>query len=115
MSIAWGKEQRIKFQGGWKLGDWTPPESPGVYAITYKQDNVNRPKSHTVVYFGESGNVARQGLPWSHECARCWLDQAGAMSELYVFFHPMPHSTQHERWLIYERLVSEYRPMCNRH
>ncbi|HEY9868181.1 MAG TPA: hypothetical protein V6D08_03155 [Candidatus Obscuribacterales bacterium] len=115
MSISWGKQQRVSFQGAWKLEEWSPPPSSGLFAITYKQDKTNRPKSHTVVYFGQGADLTGQGLPWCHEASDRWLDVVGgARSELYVFFHPMPHSTQLERWMLHERLIAEYRPLCNR-
>ncbi len=114
MSISWGKEKRVQFHGAWKLGEWTPPQTSGVYAITYKEDRINKPKSHTLVYFGEGENIAELGLPWGHACSDWWVGIAGAGSELYIFFHPMPQSTQLERWQLHDRLVSEYKPLCNR-
>lgn len=114
MSISWGKSLRIRFSGAWKLAEWTPPEVSAVYAITYKQDPERRPKSHTILYFGECDNLANQGLPWQHDRAELWMENVDDKSELYVFFHPMVGASKLERWKLHEQLVSEYRPVCNR-
>ena len=113
MSISWGKSRRISFAGAWKLGDWSAPEIPAVYAITYKQDPSARPKFHTVLFFGESNNLAELGLPWNHERSGSWIENAGSKEHLFIFVHPLPGATQSERWRLHEQLVSEYRPVCN--
>ncbi|SRR5579885_41067 len=114
MSISWGKTNRIKFAGAFKLEGWAPPNIQAVYAITYKRDPDNRPNSHTVLYFGHGSDLAEQGLPWNHEDSSLWIDFAGGRAELYVFVHPMPAATQLERWRLHEQLVCEYSPACNR-
>lgn len=114
MSISWGKTQRVKFAGAWKLETWTPPDLPGLYAITYKQDADNNPTKHTVIYFGQGESLSREGLPWEHEHSQGWINSAGGKGELFIFIHPMPQSTAVDRWRLLDRLVAEYTPQCNR-
>lgn len=114
MGISWGKSERIKFEGAFKLDQWTPPAVPGIYAITCKEDPVNKPRNHTVLYFGEGGDLADQGLPFNHDDSDLWIHSAGDKTELYIFVCPMLGATSTERWRLHERLVTEYNPPCNR-
>lgn len=115
MSISWGKRERFKFIGGGALVDWSPEAIPALYAITYKQDPVNKPKSHTVLYFGEAEALAEQAPSNNQEILDTWTRNGGRADELFIFIHPMPGSTQRHRLNAYEQLVLEYRPEGNRY
>ena len=114
MSISWGRRQRFKFTAGGGLIGWTPPNTSAVYAITYKQDPQNKPKSHTVLFFGHSEDLSREPIQSRH-VLDLWENNGGSANELYVFIHPMPGSTQWNRITVHEQLVSEYAPDCNRY
>lgn len=111
-TVSFGKRERVRFQAEGSLTEWKPLGVPAVYAITYKQDPEDRPKAHTVLYFGEAENLAAEAgnilsdfKQWCHEYAH------GA--ELFIFTHPMPGSTKYERARIQHTLVSEYDPQAN--
>jgi len=115
MSVSWGKRQRFKFLPGGTLTAWSPPTVPAVYAITYKQDPHNRPKSHTVLYFGQGDDLSQEAPAYNRNVLELWANSGGNVSELFVFVHPMPGSTRRERSDVFEQLISEYSPDCNRY
>jgi len=114
MSISWGKSERFKFKGAGALINWSPETIPALYAITYKQDPQNRPKSHTVLFFGQAEVLAEQAPLYNQEILDNWTINGGRADELFVFIHPMPGSTQRHRLNAFEQLVEEYRPQGNR-
>lgn len=114
MSISWGKSERFKFTGGGALIHWSPQMIPALYAITYKQDPKNKPKSHTVLFFGQAEALAEQAPTYNQEILDNWTRNGGSADELFIFIHPMPGSTQRHRLLACEQLVLEYRPEGNR-
>jgi len=113
MSISWGKNERFKFSSGGSLLHWSPQTIPALYAITYKQDPKNKPKSHTVLYFGQAENLAEQAPANNREIVDTWVRNGGEADELFIFIHPMPGSTLRDRLNVHEQLVLEYRPGCN--
>lgn len=115
MSISWGRRERFKFTAGGTLMDWSPPILPAVYAITYKQDPKNKPKSHTVLYFGQADDLSQQAPTDNRQIMDSWVYSGGTVEELYVFIHPMPGSTRGQRSNLQEQLVAEYGPDCNRY
>jgi len=108
LSISWGKRQRFKFNSDGGLNIWTPPAAAGVFAITYKQDPVNRPKSHTVLYFGQGENLSQEAPQISTYMTEYWR---GGLDELQVFVHPMAGSSSFDRARVVQQLVSEYAPL----
>lgn len=115
MSISWGKRQRFKFNPGGTLNEWAPPMLPAVYAITYKQDPTNKPKAHTVLFFGQADDLSQQAARSHNHVLDFWANNGGNDSELFVFVLAMPDSTRWERSSVQEQLVSEYNPDCNRY
>jgi hypothetical protein len=112
LSISWGMRDRYKFTSCGPLSTWTPPLIAAVYAITYKQDPAGKPKSHTVLYFGESEDLSKQSTI-NDRVVHFWTEGGGDPAGLYIFVHPMLGSTQFERAKVRERLVSEYMPHAN--
>jgi hypothetical protein len=115
MSISWGKVNRFKFMPGGNLSTWTPPAQPAVYAITYKQNPVSKPNSHTVLYFGKGDDLYQQAPEANREVINLWANNGGDINDLFIFVHPMPNSSAHERRNVQEQLISEYSPDCNRY
>src|SRR5262245_59218870 len=112
MSISWGRSERVRFNSAGPFTSWVPPALAAVYSITYKQDPSNKPKAHTVLYFGEASDLAQES-----PSIRQFLDQIGDSSlgpaDLFVFIHPMPGSTKWERSQIVKTLIGDYRPRGN--
>ena len=113
-TVSWGMRQRYKFVSCGALRSWVPPMMPAVYAITYKQDPHNKPKAHTVLYFGESEDLSQQAMGHAQWVVDYWRRSGGGMADdLFVFIHPMSGSSSHERSKVCERLVNEYQPHVN--
>ena len=115
MSVSWGRRQRFRFEPAGALTDWSPGMIPAVYAITYKQDPKNKPKAHTVLYFGQCDDLSQQAHVYNRDVLDIWKGNGGDVHELCVFVHPLPGSSRHTRVVIHEQLVSEYSPDCNRY
>lgn len=112
-SLTFGKRTRFTFTGGANLREWSPSGGAAVYAITYKQDSVNKPKSHTVVYFGESADITKNSADISQDLVSWWNENGRLNSELFVFTHEMPSSTRYERLSLQKQLATEYEPLAN--
>lgn len=113
MSISWGIKERFKFTAAGSLKSWEPAPMSAVYAITYRQ-NTDRPKAHTILFFGQADDLSREAHELDRQVIEAWKDSGHDVSELYVFVHPMPGSTSGLRAKVQEQLVAEYRPRCNR-
>lgn len=113
MSISWGRQERYKFASGGQLNSWVPPVTAGVFAITYKQDPGNRPKAHTVLFFGEANDLSTQVSSICQKVINAWTARGGRAYDFYVFFHPMEGSSQFDRLRIHDRLIAEYQPHGN--
>lgn len=113
MSISWGKKERFKFTSAGSLTSWDPPAMPGIYAVTYRQ-NEDRPTSHTVVFFGQSDDLSQEPQQMDRQVLDAWKESGHDVRQLNVFVHAMPGSTSGQRFQVQEQLVSEYRPQCNR-
>lgn len=111
MSITWGD---YEFDGPSRLDSWIAPRRAGVYAIMYKKDSANKPRTYTIIYFGESENLSERGFPWDHHRAKCWIDKAGSKSNVYIGVHYMPGSTQAQRSAVEQALIAKYSPACNK-
>ncbi len=115
MSISWGMRQRFKFTSAGALSSWTPPVIPAVYAITYKQDPQNKPKSHTVLYFGQAEDISTQSEVYHRSVLEVWSEHGRDVRDLFIFVHPMPGSSSHERGQVHQQLIAEYGPECNKY
>ena len=112
-ALSFGKRQRIKFIAAGTLDTWQPPVTPALYAVTYKQDPDARPKSHTVLFFGQADDLSIQAQSINSQVGNWWDRHGGRPAELFVFYHPLPGSNGSERRLLQEQLVAEYDPQGN--
>lgn len=112
-SLTFGKRTRFTFIGGVNLREWQPSGGAAVYAVTYKPDALNKPKTHSVVYFGESADIARQSADICEDLASWWQDNGQTKSELFIFTHDMPSSSRYERLNLQKQLATEYQPLAN--
>jgi hypothetical protein len=110
-TITWGRHQRITFAAGGLLHTWVAPAVPAVFAITYQRDQVNKPKGHTVFYFGESEDLSQHASSIKRRAQESW--DGDSADDLFVFVHPMAGSTKLERSRVHEQLVLEYQPSAN--
>lgn len=112
--ISWGRRDRVTFSSCGSISDWKPPAAPALFAVTYQRDSLNKPKGHTVFYFGESEDMSRQANSIRAEMSEIWAKEGGRPEDLFVFVHLMDGSTAKERAGILERLVIEYQPDANK-
>jgi hypothetical protein len=112
-SVSWGRRNRYRFAACGQLAHVSAPVLPGVYAITYKQDARRRPKAHTVLLFGQAADASKQIQPMSENIRRWWHEHSSEASELFVFLHPMPGSSEIDRARVQSELVAEYDPQGN--
>ena len=108
--VSFGKRSRMKFWSGGTLNQWQTFSGPAIYALTYKEDAQARPKSHTVLYFGETEDLAQPSI---HSDLIKWHENYHVNGDLYFFFHPMPGSTQYERAKVKQQLTLEYNPKAS--
>jgi len=112
MAVSWGLIERYKFTACGALKAWSPQSTAAVYSITFKQDPLNRPKSHTVLYFGEAEDLAKETSSMHYVIDAC-SDGSVALEDMFVFVHPMPGSSKGERTKVQHELVGDYRPRGN--
>src|ERR1700733_7593171 len=96
-TVSFGKRERLKFVAGGTLDKWQPESCPAIYAVTYKQNESTRPKAHTVLYFGESSDFSKQSISINKDVRQWWDENGGNGGQLFIFFHPMPGSSQYQR------------------
>lgn len=113
-TISWGRHEKFSFSSCGVLNSWSAPTVSAVYAVTYQRDPQNKPRAHTVLYFGESEDLSRQAESIKREMSEVWQREGGNSTDLFVFIHPMNGSTRVERSRVLERLVLEYQPHGNR-
>jgi hypothetical protein len=109
--IRLGSLAGYSFEGPYTLGGWSPLEKPGVYAITYKQDEEK--DQHAVIYVGHSDNMAEEGFPFRHPDAPCWIERAGSQWKLFIAYFLVPGGTPSIRAGIARELNACYGPACN--
>ena len=112
--ISWGKREKFTFSSCGGLREWAPPTVPALFAVTYQRDPNNKPKGHTVLYFGAADDMARQAGLIKRQMSEIWADENGRPEDLFVFVKAMDGSTVQERSRILERLVLEYQPKANK-
>jgi hypothetical protein len=114
MSISWGHKNRIKFEAAGEIRKCAVPPIPAVFAITYKQDAMNKPKAHTVLYFGETEDLSKEINTRCQDIRDTILDNTGGKeTDLFIFYHAMPSSTLWQRTSVQNQLISEYDPPVN--
>lgn len=113
MPISWGRQEKFTFSNCGALDSWTAESTPAVYAVTYQKDPLNKPKAHTVLFFGESDDLSLQESNIKHKISDAWRKEGGQSSELFVFVCPLKEMTKQQRTRVHERLVLEYQPRAN--
>lgn len=92
------------------LDDWDEPKEGGVYAITFRKCPQTKPNTHTILYFGETGDFSTRGIDDSHHKFRCWKSNS-TQNVLYVSTHSVYAETKRKN--IEDKLIAKYNPPCN--
>lgn len=93
------------------LSSWDPPTYGGVYAIQFRPDYENKPKSYRCVYFGITNNFNDRSIGENHHAYECWKKQADG-NVLHISIHK--ESNESERKDKEDELKNEYNPKCNK-
>lgn len=102
------------FEGPRLLAGWTPPARSAVYAILYKPDPEAGSERYGVIYVGHSDDVSREGLPYDHPMAKCWLKRVdGDRFRLHICTLEAPGALPRHREQITQELLAVYKPGCN--
>ena len=111
--IRLGSLAGYSFDGPYTLAGWNPIDSPGVYAIMYKQEEDGK-DHYAVVYVGHTDNFTEEGFPFKHPASPCWVERAGTQWKLFIaFFIPPGGATRSIRAGIATELNAIYQPICN--
>jgi hypothetical protein len=101
----------ISFTEPSRFSFFLPPFSHGgLYAILVP-DTTAKPRPFRVIYFGESGELAKRVCP-SHEKYPDWVREAGGAHALFVSLHTTT-GNKDERVALESRLIADYKPACN--
>lgn len=111
--IRLGSLAGYAFDGPRLLAGWTPPSTPGVYAIAYKPEPETRPERYAIIYVGHADDLAEHDLPLRHPRAGCWTERAGSRWKVYIATFEIPGGTRGHREMIVRELVAAYDPHCN--
>lgn len=87
------------------------PPSSGLYVLMAPDFNWG-PKPYRPLYFGQAENLFKR-VSQSHEKYASWVREAGSAANLYVGFHYMQGSTEHDRRSREAELIRHYNPPCN--
>ncbi len=111
--IRLGSLAGYSFEGPYTLAGWNPIDSPGVYAIMYKQEEDGK-DHYAVIYVGHTDNFTQEGFPLKHPASPCWVERAGSQWKLFIaFFIPPGGATRSIRNGIATELNATYQPICN--
>ncbi|MGB8997100.1 MAG: hypothetical protein WCB57_18435 [Pseudonocardiaceae bacterium] len=111
--IRLGSLAGYSFEGPRILGGWTPPARPAVFAIMYKAEAENKPDRYSVIYVGQSDNLAESGLPFKHPRSNCWIARAGTRWKLHICTYEVAGWARSHRETIVQELAATYNPYCN--
>ncbi len=111
--IRLGSLAGYPFEGPRALGGWTPPDRPGVYAITYLSEPDRKPDQHAVIYVGHSDDLSTEGFPFHHPQAPCWIERAGSRWKVFIATYEVPGGRRAHREQIARELTAVYQPGCN--
>jgi hypothetical protein len=110
--IRLGSLAGYPFEGPRVLAGWTPPQSPAVYAITYKPDPAK--EKHAVIYVAHADDLSAERFPFRHPRAASWIKRAGSKWNLFICTYEVPGGTAAHREQISRELIATYHPGCNK-
>ncbi len=94
------------FAGPFLLPFWTPPRSPGLYAVMVPGWRL---LTFRALHFGQAGNFSKDELAKHLRYAE-WRAIAGSEWNLYVATYEMPFSAEAQRLSVERDVVQAYRP-----
>ena len=111
--IRLGSLAGYPFEGPRVLGGWTPPSTAAVYAILLRPDPDTKPQQFAVIYVGHCDDLSREGFPFKHREAPCWIGRATDRWNLHICTYEVPGGLPSHREQIAHELMAVYKPGCN--
>lgn len=113
INLAFQPGEQLPFLGPFPLS-WKLPQLSGVYAVLCRQSPLRAPFLYTVIYVGQSANLAERGFPRNHHAFRRWLNVSRGMNNLFIAILPTDNLTDQERQAVEQRMIQTNNPTCNR-
>lgn len=111
--IRLGSLAGYPFEGPRVLAGWTPPAKPAVYAVLMRPRPDAKPHEFAVIYVGASEDLSREGFPFKHRHAPCWVKRAVDRYSLHICYYEVPGGLPTHRQQIARELIAVYEPGCN--
>ena len=100
---------QYEFLGPIKLSEWGPPMDRVVYIIFSKNKDV-----FNIIYVAESEKTESKDFFSKNDQFKCWLSYTGKEEYLYLSIYPMWESSQSQRNQLVKKIISKYKPVCNK-
>ena len=98
-----------EFLGPIKLSEWGPPMEAVVYIIFSKNKDV-----FNMLHVAETGKTEAEDFFKKNDQFKCWLSHAGNEENLYLSIYPMWESSESQRRQLENKIISRYKPICNK-
>ena len=95
------------------LASWEPFYGGGIYGILVP-DVSCKPRPFREIYFGEASELTDRSYFWNHPAFASWLGAGGSDRNLHVSFCLFEGGLPSARRAVVNRLISAYKPICNR-
>ncbi len=97
-----------EFLGPIPLSKWGPPMDEVLYLLLKRSKD-----TFEILYVGQSGKTTEADFFTKNEHFKCWIQNAGSESNLYLSIYPMWNSEPEKRERLVNKIVSKYAPICN--
>jgi hypothetical protein len=99
-----------EFLGPIKLDQWGPPMDDVIFVILAREKD-----TFSVIYVNDSEKTSKNDFFIKNEKFKCWISHAGSEKNLYLSIYLMPDSDSKDRQRIVNKVISNYKPICNLH
>ena len=112
IDLAYRPGEQLAFLGPFPISA-TLPSIPGVYAVLYRERPLANPNVYTIMYVGQSVNLAERGFPRGHHAFTRWLQVAGNPSNIFIAILPMQGYLETVRRQVEQDMIAVNNPRCN--
>ena len=111
--IRLGSLAGYPFEGPRVLAGWTAPARAAVYAILVRPEPERKAQEYAVIDVDHSEDLSREGFPFQHPRASCWIPRAPNRYQLHICIYEVPGGLRSHREQIVRELVAVYKPGCS--
>ena len=99
---------QYEFLGPIPLDEWGPPMEKLVFLILSRdKDRFN------IIYVGDCEKTEEKSFFVQHPKFQCWTKHSASEKHLYLAILPMFESSTEKRKIVFNKIVSKYKPSCN--